>query len=62
MEIFKKMSDYNKDEDDNVKILLNLSECVAHSFKFFVYILFSTHLNCYFKINRGGNKLGASII
>lgn len=47
-DILKDLNIYNNN-DENIKILLNLSECLAHSFKFFVYVLFSTHLKCNFK-------------
>lgn len=36
-------------QNENVRIFLDLSQDLAHSFKFFVYILFSVHLRFHFR-------------
>lgn len=47
-----------ENKENTGKILINLSECLAHSFKLLVYVLFSTHLNCHFRfVRRRNNKL-----
>jgi hypothetical protein len=57
-------SDYNS-MNANDDLFFNMTRCIAHSIKFFVYILFSAHFKFYFeylkKFNSNNNKSSNSL-